>query len=257
MRGARGAAAGAPGRGAGRRGGRGARAGATGPSRGISWAVLARLVRLPWRPATVGLPGAVPAGGGGGGPEAGRVRASRPAGSRVRLGPLSPETRESGPPTAGDPGPQPPWCSLRGGSGIAGVAGEQGAGVRALPPGSGDIPPPPPSPPTARPGFPVHAAARSPLVCQPKALSPSYFCNTSGPSTNTASKKTDAELELLGAPRKKLVYFPSGSRLVGPRGELQTRRLSAPHPPPPLKCLVNLNCPKEFCQSPVITGVSS
>lgn len=112
--------------------------------------------------------------------------------------------------------PQSPWWSVRGGLAARALPGSRAWGSAPSFQGRRDIPPGR----TAGPGFPAHIA-RFPLVCQLKALSPSYFCTTSSPSTNSAAKKTDAELEL-GPPlptppgRNWLISHQGAGRL-GPR----------------------------------------
>lgn len=197
-----------------RRGRRGARAWAAGPSRGISPAAQVGFVQLPWkqagsrgpaRPCERWDPKASHEGEGG--------PAFRFQGISAATAPCGSLDRD--PPTERTPGLVFLVALLE--AGLAALA-PRGSGAQgsATPSGSARIPP---TPPTACPGFPVRTAARSPLVRQPKALFPSYFCTTSSPATNPASKKTDAGLELRGAPRKRPASFPSGSRSVGP-GEL-------------------------------------
>ena len=163
------------------RGGRGRALGQLGPHGAFLWPPRLRLSgcrgnrRLSWWGGPgCGLGGRVPQAGymGEGGPACGfqGVSCGHPPCDPWSLAP-----QRRGPP----------------GLSLSGPLGERSAGghkapesVRSLQ-GWGDIPRP-----TACPGFPVHTAARSPLVCQLKALSPSYFCTTSSRSTNSASKET-------------------------------------------------------------------
>lgn len=175
-------ASGTPGRGGwlgGEAPGRGARAGAAGPARGVSRAAQARLVRLSWKQAALGGPGAV-SGGGSRRPAAGGEGGLARGFQEVTCGhrPLRPS--ESSPPNCGVP-----RACLSGGPLGEGClqVGTEHRGPSPSSPGSGRQPPPPPPTPTAYSGFPVHTVARSPLLCQLKALSPGYFCTISSPST--------------------------------------------------------------------------
>lgn len=173
-------ASGTPGRGGwlgGEAPGRGARAGEAGPARGVSRAAQARLVRLSWKQAALGGPGAV-SGGGSRRPAAGGEGGLARGFQEVTCGhrPLRPS--ESSPPNRGVP-----RACLSGGPLGEGClqVGTEHRGPSPSSPGSGRQPPPPT--PTAYSGFPVHTVARSPLLCQLKALSPGYFCTISSPST--------------------------------------------------------------------------
>lgn len=110
----------------------------------------------------------------------------------------------------------------------------------------------PPTPPTARPGFPVHTAAPSPLMPAEKHCLPAISVPLPAPRQILHLRKQMLTWSSWGLGARNWLISHQGACWWGPL-ELQTRWHRPQHP---AKCLVNLNCRKEFSKSPVITGVS-
>lgn len=231
-----------------RRGRLGARAWAAGPSRGIAPAAQARFVQLPWKPA--GSRGLARPWGGGTRRRATRARVAQPSHSRGSLRPPPPATL--GPLILQPRGPR--------GFIFLVVLLEAGLMSRA-PRGSSAQGSAPPSGLGAAPPHPAHSlswfscshSSAFPTRVPAESIVSQLFLYHFQPGLQTPHlRKQMLSWSSWGPRGRDWLLCHQGAGRWGP-GSRRARGLRPQHP---AKCLVNLNCRKEFSKSPVITGVS-